>query len=338
MLVVAVLAGACSIPPLEPTGRACPCVEGWTCNRSRGVCERGTGGVVVVSNLRAAWTTAHTVRWEWDADGFYTSLRQPIASSYGLFVGRTREEVERRATLWSATRNPELAFNRSGYPVRATITDEHPPDSDVWAQVLAIDKDGKESLSEPARARTTPAPAAGTVVFGDSLPPGAAVNPPWLTVRNEAGLCRGGACLAGTTPPGCTDTAEGCGDNIQFLRLNMTVPAFSRERFERTAVLEFAIATNSAAPPHSSWVWIDFGGVMCRLDRLSLRNDDRYHVVQLPLRMFRCNDRPLTFEALDAWRMPPGDPRSPLGLRAININVRVTSGTTVRLDDVALRW
>ena len=285
-------------------------------------------GVVVVSNLYAEWVTAHTIMWHWDWTGAGADLER-----FELVIGPSRPAVETRsagARVIGPADRPELAFaflptTSASDPVVHTLAEELAPDADVWAILVAIDTAGGERSTAPAVARTAPAPTAELVLYADDHPPGSYALPPELvesTVGPHAGARTNrydGVCANGD-----------CFENLRRQELGIASDSLPATAFDR-AFVEVWVANGSAEPSFWSDVRLYIGG--CGpLDQLygyapiTLRDDDVYHPLQVPLSALASPAGPLTHATFAT------------GVCGWWVGGRWSLGDPVRIDEVRIRW
>jgi len=153
LVLLAALWGAvgCSVAPVDLTGKACPCVDGWHCADGGCVAGERDGGAGCgeegryrVLGFAAGWRTANALQWTWetapDVDGgdlLYASVvigrDEARVDQCACALGRG-EPCDEGPELWivDESDNPELAHdtrtNRTGSPepVRSTVTSVPP--------------------------------------------------------------------------------------------------------------------------------------------------------------------------------------------------------------------
>lgn len=114
-LVAAPLGGvaSCSVGELDLTGKQCPCASGYVCDVPSNTCSRGVadGGaeldapsdalaspdrdpdaLIVVRDLKVAWTAPATVRWEWTVAGKAADFQ-----AYEVATATTADDLAKRA-------------------------------------------------------------------------------------------------------------------------------------------------------------------------------------------------------------------------------------------------
>lgn len=315
--VAALMAGGCTANPAfdGPVG---------------GGDEGGEGGAAVrVSDLRTAWTTPNQIRWSWAADGDGDTLLR-----YELVTGASEAEVRSGTaiTVWNEARNPELGrfllpHTGAGDPVVATTTDGHAPDTVVYAQLFAIDSAGHRSASNIAAARTTPAPLAEAVVFSEAELPGYSI-PDTFQLAQTPGYDDGAFTYRYTSA--CTGASSECWENLRRYELGVDLSAISAGNFATTAYLELAVRVVDADVPWWSEVWLAFDPAcsecVARYDGWTLRADDEWQLVQVPLRVLALDGRPLTHAELAD------------GLFAFNVGASWTDGAVIDVDEIRIRW
>jgi hypothetical protein len=340
----------CGVGRIDLSGRSCPCAKGWVCDVG-GVCR--VPGPQTTDNLRAAWTTSNSIRWEWN-------VTPGPWQSYVLVVGPVAQDVAARtgtATLWTKERSRDLGEDRQASVsissidkpgLGATVTDGLQPNTEYFAELIAIQEATSVWVTNAARGRTLPEPNREAVIFQDDpLPDRVKVSPEWYRMQSTGGgpvPCQHGRglCYGGRTP------APDGYFNLKFAEAEFSVGPFSKEVFENSAFLEFALVTSKASKQWmSQQAWISFGKCppppgKCiphyEYEELVIRGDGRYQIVQLPLRALVGKTGPLTYDVLHDLRFQPGDPKSPVLLREFNVGAHWSADTDVRVDEVRVRW
>jgi hypothetical protein len=351
-------AAACSVDPLELTGKRCPCTSGFVCDTATDACvpegdagalpadagdagdaaARDAGGRIVVFNLRSTWATGNGIRWDWqvlgDADQF---------DRYELVTGPRAEDVRARSSStkrWDAATNPELGRfgGRGSDPTQRpfgmwTVTDGHGEGQTVFAQVIAYDRAGGTTVTE-IPSETTTRPRATLVLYENAIADGGAPTPGATKVSTQNPF-EGAQCLEQKVD--CAGAAS-CAKSGGVLGMDgKTASGIDVTDFDR-AYLELAIR-GARLPGQFSDVTLAIGadgcGAPCRMRFSGVSFGPapaEWRGVQLPLRVLRRNDG--TGAALNY---------AELGNRSYRVHGFLLSGTwadgtTVGLDQARIRW
>ena len=283
---------------------------------------------IEVHELAAAWTTPNQVRWAWKPEGDPDDLAE-----YVLLTGPTETSVQGdddSATRWTSRELPELGRflrPRTGNPepVSAVTTYAHAPDTMIYARLIAIDTQGRRFRSGIARSRTAPAPAGAIVLFEDD-PPGGYSLPDDFALASTAP--RSGERHFRYTAR-CPEPP--CWANLRRKNLAHSLEAVAPGVFSTTAHIELSIAVDGTGPAWWSALrlWLGDGNdesLIAYFDGFAVTSDGHYHTLQVPLRAFHLDGRPLTHDRLAA------------GLHEWGVGGSWPDGATVRIDDVAIRW
>lgn len=281
---------------------------------------------VQVAELEAEWATPNAVRWRWHAEGRADALRD-----YQLVTGPSEADVlaaSERCRVFTRADNPELGhflLPRTGGedPVLATITDEHAPDTLVFAQLVAIDTAGRRATSNVASVHTAAKPVAEIVVFDDERPHGFPMPALALSTARPFAGTHHLQFVSECTPPECFA-------NLRWQDLRVPLVGLTAGDYATTAYLELAVAVDGAA---TSWwsqlrVWYDGRSLerVGHFNSFALRTDGEYRVLQVPLRAFRF--APGTDGATELGH----------GLFELGLGGWWPPGALVRIDEVRIRW
>jgi len=353
LAAAALLWTGCTIDDVDLSDKPCPCAGGYQCVADRCVPEGasvdagdadggatdggpttdagGEPGAFEVTNLRSDWTTPNVIHWRWDRSG--------EASDFGelrLVVAESMEDVlaeSGTAVVFDSSVNPELGVYlllRTGTPdpVVQTLTDGHEPATRYHARLTALDSAGRRRVSNVATATTAPAPIDELVLFSDDAPPG---YPLPDTIDRVTDAPFAGTHHLRYEHASCPSGADACWEAVRWQRMNLDPPAFSEGTFATTAYLELALAHDSPTPPYWTELWMflgsegDYTGWL--FAPFTARNDDAYQVIQVPLRVLETSAGvPLTY----------ADTRNPVDQFRVGGLWEV--GTTVRVDEVRIRW
>jgi hypothetical protein len=289
-------------------------------------------GAIVVHELRAVWSTPNQIRWQWDVAG-----EEEDFVAYELVVGQSEADVVERAEgtiLFDGQRNPELGVlvlprTFQGLVVTATTTDLLEPDTVYYAQLLARDTSGAESLSNVALARTNPPPSYEIVLLAEGDSPGYSVPSTYVvdTVAPYAGAEH--FSYVHTCPE------PDCWENLQRQGLAFDLSQIREGDFETTAFLEFATSLQDSIP---SWyggaqLWFGDADDLTVYAGWQLAPNGEYRLIQAPLAAFVYpggqgveDDVSLEYPALAA------------GVTAFVVGGHWSDGATVRVDEARLRW
>lgn len=344
VVLVTMLAG-CVIDDIDQTGKACPCAGDYTCDALSMTCRRGPGsvgggdggtsmpgeGVIKVADLKVAWTTPNTIRWEWTP----SSTAPDQLLRYELVVGTNMADIATRAggvQVFTDKQNPELGryyLPRTGGQdtVVFTMSDGHQPATTYYGQLTAIDTGGKTTVTNIAAAKTADPPTSSIDVFTDnptkgySIPAGVV----WLTTPpNHSG--------AGhyQFDVGCDAGTQTCFDNLRRQDLQIGLGGISQGSFLTTAFVEVWVATDGMFTPYWCDLWLSLDG--CGADCLyhysawTMRNDGKYRVLQVPLRALMGTNGAMTFDKLA------------LGLFEVSVGGEWSDGGHVYLADFRIRY
>jgi hypothetical protein len=339
------LLGGC-IGDLEIEGKGCPCLDTHVCDVVLDLCvalgSAGAGhpdAAVKPQYLRAEWTTAAAIRWIWDLGG---ADRPDELAGYRLVVGPSEQAVlaEEGTEAWagsieSATDpahiNPELGrytLPRTGSldPLVATISDLHDADAIAFARLVATDTAGRQWATNVAQARTTVSPRDEVVLFSEASVMG-------LFIPVSYGRTTG-AAYQGTYH---YEWVNSTGLGFEQLRHQpqpfISVDGVSEGSFASTAFVEMAVRLQADAPSFWSEIWIRFPdgtpeGFNAAFNPLSIRNDDAYRIIQVPLRVLRDKSDTVLLEHA----------RLAQGVDEHSVGGQWSDGAIVRVDEVRVRW
>jgi hypothetical protein len=335
------------IGDVELEGKRCPCLDTYVCDVVLDLCvERGSAGAghpdaaVKPLNLRAEWSTEASIRWRWDLGG---SDRPDELAGYRLVVGPSEQAVlaEQGTNTWAggsesasnpAHVNPELGrytLPRTGSPdpLMATISDLHDADAIAFARLVATDTAGRQWATNVAQARTTVSPREEVVLFSEASVTGVFLPPSYGRTT--------GAAYQGTYHYQWVNAAM-----LGFEQLRhqpqppIPVGGPSEGSFASTALLELAVRLEADAPSFWSEIWLRFPdgtaeGFHARFNPLSIRNDDAYRLIQVPLRVLaEKSDPPIPLEHA----------RLAQGVNEISVGGQWSDQAIVRVDEVRIRW
>lgn len=188
-------ASACTVGSVDLTGKACPCVAGWSCDLDTNTCRRpsdpssgtagpstsgpelptgsssvatvgadasagdetiGVPGAFDVIEFSADWSTPNAIHWTWAVEG--------EAEDHHAWQVRVATSVEAldagEGLVFDGDVNPELdrfsLRNTSGEePVTGTITDGLTEDTGYFARLWVLDTAGGTSSSPNVAVRST---------------------------------------------------------------------------------------------------------------------------------------------------------------------------------------
>lgn len=350
--VAACAIAGCDVGAAPLEGKACPCAGGFVCDDARNVCVLSLASIpdasvdvpapqprVLVSNLRAAFTTANNVHWRWDVTGDPSDFAR-----YEIVTGPSEQTVRARAPgtrTWRPADNPELGNIRgldrtlNGDPFDPfTTTDEHAPATPVYAQVHAVDTAGATASSNVVVTQTTN-PTSQTVIFSDADMAGAST--PAGFARSTDRPYRGTHCYA--LKVSCPAGAASCYQKPERARIAVGTGGLDQAAFD-TAFLEFAVSGDAAVSSFYSDVLVQIGGDTCPGGAAACRytwegwtfpGPDRFRLVQVPLRVLaRASDQKrMTFTDFSAARGQ---------LHAIAFRGTWANGSTARFDEIRVRY
>jgi hypothetical protein len=328
------LAG-CSVDLPDLGEKRCPCASGWTCDVATDRCMTappGQSGAVVVSALKAVWTTPESVRWEWEAIGVEDELLR-----YELVTARVEEDLGPTpggsARVWTPVDNPELGEFRLphtgiGDQVVATTTDGHAPGDEVFARLIAIDTQQRRSVSNVAGAKTNVVAVFDEPFFADGVEEGGWLTPEMATVTTAE-------CFAGSA---CIAYQNACGAAACFQQVGATATLdladMEEGDFLTTAYLEFAASHDSVGPSFWSHVRVQVGEESLYAFEAATIRAGGYRVYQVPLRVLRgYNDADPLDRPLLTWAEIASG-----GIHQLTVGGWWDDGATVLVDEARLRW
>jgi hypothetical protein len=205
-----VWASGCVVGPLDLSGRACPCTEGWVCDAATDTCRRpeaaddggsesGTGEISTTDSVGEAdattgepeapafevvgfssdWSTPNSIHWTWQVEGAIEDFH-----AWEVHVATSAETVESGDGLvFDGTVNPELSRftlrnTNDEERVVGTITDGLTASTEYFARLIVLDTAGGRTVSPNVAVRSTgPAPTNGVAILADDdpIPPGLAL-------------------------------------------------------------------------------------------------------------------------------------------------------------------
>ncbi|MEM6993146.1 MAG: hypothetical protein AAF721_21715 [Myxococcota bacterium] len=283
---------------------------------------------VTVGNLRAAWATPNTIRWEWDAQGDADELL-----AYTLTVGESEQDVldqSGSSREWTEADNPELSrylLPRTGGEdqVTFTATDELTPDTIYFAQLRATDTAGNVVTTTVAAGRTAEPAVDEIVIMSDQETAGYSLPDNFLLTEERP--------YAGTHAYRydsiCPDGDSTCWENLRRQELGLDLSAISQGTFATTAYFEVAVAIEGGTTPWWCSLWLAYDPGSERLANYggwTARADGEYRLLQVPMREFEIQGAPTPYDELA------------LGLFGFNVGCPWSAGSVVRVDEVRLRW
>lgn len=333
---------ACSIDLLDPSGKACPCIDGYVC--SANVCVRGgdipDAGMVdappapppapqiVVSNLQASWVTPNTIRWTWRAEGAAASFR-----TYELASAATADDLAAgtNLTVVSGAQRLELHdFDARGGKSSGPV--------DVWT--LALDA----KAGAPYYARVAAKDQSGATSVATATVNGA----PPVTSLNAVGVLFDGKPVPTATPPAfafnttsnqytmrvdCAGQPE-CANVLQLRDLKLVLPAeFTSEVFDK-AFLQVQLGGDTATTNFTSSVAIVPGGctqsdALCQYGFSGWTQIGTTKAIQVPLRELQNANGKLTYARLQG---------SGLAISALVIAGTWRQAATISVGLSRIRW
>jgi hypothetical protein len=286
-LVAWVLSGAsgCVVGPLDLSGRACPCTDGWVCDVTTDTCRRGenatepgatqsSGGETSITPdeetdgistpafevvaFSSDWSTPNAIHWTWAVVG-----RVEDFHAWEVRVAASREALDGDdVQVFDGSINPELArftLRNTGdeEPVTGTITDGLDASTEYFARLFVLDTAGGRTMSPNVAVRSTgPSPTNGVAILSDvdPIPPGLALPSCYVHADD--------APAAGTTHhyqlrhfctsegvPTCTDPDEPgpeCWENLRLQGMTVPVTGLAAGDFA-DAYLELYVAVEALA-------------------------------------------------------------------------------------------
>lgn len=311
---------------IDYTGKTCPCPAEYGCSTTGTCCQPAIRG----ENFHVAWTAPNTIRFEWDPIGDEASF-----SAYRMRFGVGTDPTG-PSTEITGVENPHFRYfvlpevADSNQRVDSAMLLELEPSTPYWAQLEAFDSAGCVWTSPVVFATTAVEPLADQVpieifdeVWGGWASGPAGVNL-FVSDRPERAGC-GMNFLEWTQ---ATMTNEDT--NLQIYQLGIPL-APAGERIASSAFIEYKIARDS----DSYWARVVLavanpnfmnGGPHARLEGMSLRGDDRYYRVQVPIRELGLEANAVPFAAGDTLH------RFLVGFSPAEV------GATMRVDCVKIRW
>ena len=279
---------ACVLDPIDYTGKACPCPDGWRCQAEVCVSSAGSSCTprIVPTGFRVAWATPNSLRWSWDSAGNIDDF-----SAYRLVIGPSKQSVATGsgATVFTAEQNPELGMFNVLHttvvdPVTATITDGLEPATTYHAKLVAVDSAGCEHASDVLTGKTSVGPSSTVPLFDGTEP-------------LDADLIPAAGSFDPACPPGgpCLSFPNDCGEALcyQIMRLGVHLPASALSSsmtagdFGSLAYLEMRVASDSTALGSWSEFRLQMGEEFYSVGAQTIRADGAYRTYQIPLRAFR---------------------------------------------------
>lgn len=200
---------ACLVAPVDLTGRACPCVEGWVCDPATDTCqlpgdapadasgastpstdggESSTSEVASTSSVggdtsaipaafeilefSADWATPNAIHWAWQVQGQADDFH-----AWEVRVATSADALDTDAALvFDGTINPELdryvlRNTQDEEPVEGTITDGLAMATEYFARLHVLDTAGGRAVSPNVAVRSTGLPPTDAeAIFADAFP------------------------------------------------------------------------------------------------------------------------------------------------------------------------
>jgi hypothetical protein len=206
----------------------------------------------------------------------------------------------------------------------------------VFAQLVAIDTAGAESVSNVASARTQEPATHEIVVLSEDVLRGYSIPKRFDPAYASPHAGR----LHYRYDVDCGDEPE-CWYVLrrQGLGVEIDPEQLTRGNYETTAYLEIAVKVEDSTPPWWSEIWIwytddDHDESDADMSRIAvyrgftLRTDGRYHVWEIPLRAFT------------RWegQTIPWDEVAKYPLYQFAVSGSWTHGATIDVDEVRIRW
>ncbi|MEM6992292.1 MAG: hypothetical protein AAF721_17405 [Myxococcota bacterium] len=286
-------------------------------------------GAITLMEFQSTWATPNQIRWRWQPQGTADDF-----IAYELVTGPSEADVVQRtaaARIWTSDDNPELGvFNVPrtfvSHVVEASTTVGHPADTEVFAQLTALDSAGEQSVSAVAVARTRPEPVFEIAILGEGEPPGWS-SPSSYQLASEQPF-------AGADHFSYTHTCAEpeCWENLQRQDLGIDLSDIRAGDFDTTAFVEVAVAIEDSIP---SWwgsidLWFDPDApeITAQYKGWQLAATAEYQLLQVPLKALRSRETesPLTFDLLAS------------GLAGFVVGGHYSDGATIRIDEARLRW
>lgn len=357
-LALAWLASAgCAVADLDLAGKECPCADGYVCDTASNTCvaagdappgDAGAGPDapsqprILVSGLKATWTTANAIRWDFVAEGDPTDF-----AKYEVVTGPSDAAVRTRAAgvrVWGPDDNPELgAFaGRNQVPAGQkiglwTVTDEHGEGATVFAQVVATDKSGATSASNVASAKT-PKTSGKHIIFSEADIAGTSI--PTSFARSQDRPYKPRYCYA-VDALRCPGGDATCFLGVEKSKIDDPLTDLPDAAFGG-AFLEIAVAGKAAVPGYYSTVGLAIGSDACatnapntcrwRYTGWTFRAGDQYRLLQVPLSQLRRVSNNATALTVDELKAKQSN------LYGFFVQGTWTDKAAVRVDEISVRW
>lgn len=348
MPLLGFLAG-CSLPEVDYTTKTCSvssdCPPAWSCDPVRGRCadtrgeDPGCAPAFTPSDLRVAWTTPNTIRWQWQPPSDGSRFGR-----YELWIGLgdpAGMDATGADTIWTSQQNAELGkyiLPHTGGGddlVRGTVTDGLTEETLYWGHLRAYDDAGCPSISAAVTATTGDRPLPGAppggreiVLFEGAAELATAVlDPPELQLLSEPGVGYGDdeACLAFDQPV-LPFT------NLQVTELDVDLSVIGHD-VATTAYWEVAVAVPSTS--YWSQLYLVLGADpsaqpldFVRFEPYTFSAGPGYRLLQVPLHAMTS----------DLSGAPPTKDDLSQHLSAFVVGGSFESGQQVRIDHVSIRW
>lgn len=335
------LLGGCSVD-VDLSAKSCPCAPGYTCDPVLNRCVSGPScePKIRVTGFAAAWSTSNTIHWTWEPQGESDDFLR-----YDLVVAETAEDLASRsgtARVFGPDVNPELGgylLPRTGGTddvVRGTLTDDLLPDTDYVGQLLAVDNELCAFTTDIVGKSTILELPDEVVIFRDDPPPGYAVPSGFGPVDDATGGGRHLEFRPGEDPECVSSGLVTCGQPLRYQDMDIDLGRISAGQFE-TAFFEFLVASNASIPSYYSLVWLWFDAcadpARFRFQPYTIRSNDAYQRVQIPLRAFpnEGDGSALSHAVLDTEAT--GTPLCGFGIAGA-----WQLEATIRIDDIRVRF
>lgn len=365
-MIACVVLCSCVIDSPSLERLPCPCDEarGWSCDTERNICIRGgvphcgiagaVPGSIEIEELRAAWGTGESIRWEWT-----TPTDPSEVVSYELVVGQSEDDV---LDLVNVTRleeddHPELRGRLGSGTISSVSATSLTPNTPYFARLFARDIAGGLSCSNIAAGRTTEVLGGELILFDDENVVPACDCPafdPDVDPRPEdcgsrfvespssfegsAHVELGVNCQSYNDAPVAVcqevppdQAAASCFEFVKLKGLDAGRGAMRQSDFDRTAFVEFAIQIIDSTDSYWSEARLrptslEPGRSFPVSPPVSLTADGSFHLVQLPLREFRHDGEALRWEDLAD------------GYAVFQVGGEFSNGARVLIDSVRVRW
>lgn len=290
-------------------------------------------GAISVHNLHVVWTTSNTIRWHWARQG-----EESLFQAYELVVGKSALDVRARnngAVIWTGAQNPELGHftlpqTNGNDPVVMVMTDQHQAYTLYFAQLTAIDTDGKKWESNVAEARTTAVPGNEIVLFSEDPTSGYSI-PGTVEHKTDPSRAYDGQHYYEYTSS-CNTGVTQCWENIRRQGIAKFLTPITENDFDNTAFFEIAVACEGAHSyySHARLMFVDAGQAGSNSTTWSnagwsIRCDNSYRLIQIPLRELG-GTTTIPFAEISRE------------LTEFGIGGAWSHGARIRIDEARVRW